>query len=300
MCSNNRSESPRPGYVVITPVRNEAEFLRQTVDSFVSQTLKPQKWVIVNDGSTDDTRLIMDAASKEHSWIVCVHRVDRGKREAGGGVMAAFYDGYELVANERWQYIVKFDGDLRFPSTYFEDCLRKFEANPKLGIGGGTCCLEGKGQLAPEYADAPYHVRGPTKMYRRECWSAIGGLIKAVGWDSVDEIKANMLGWQTRTFPEIRLVHLRPTGGAYGIWTDTIKRGLANYITGYHPVFMACKCAKRCFHKPYGVEALALWIGFLKGYVKRIPRVDDREMIRFLRRQQWHALSFRPSLWQNK
>jgi hypothetical protein len=140
-------------------------------------------------------------------------------------------------------------------------------------------------------------VRGPTKIYRRECFEAIGGLIVAPGWDTVDLIKANMLGWKTCSFPHIRLVHLRPTGNAYGAWKDLVKNGLANYITGYHPLFMAVKCIRRTLRNPRSLSGPALWFGFMKGYIKRIPQVDDREMIRYLRRQQWRALTMRSNLW---
>jgi biofilm PGA synthesis N-glycosyltransferase PgaC len=110
-----------------------------------------------------------------------------------------------------------------------------------------------------------------------------------------------MLGWKTLTFQHIYLVHHRPTGGAYGSWANWVKNGLANYITGYHPVFMACKCLKRTIVRfsPGGMkEGLGLWCGFMKGYVKRIPRVADPAVICYLRTQQWRALTFRRSLWR--
>ena len=144
-------------------------------------------------------------------------------------------------------------------------------------------------------------MRGPTKIYRRQCFDDIGGLIRAPGWDTVDQIKANMLGWKTLTFRHIQLIHHRPTGEAYGTWADNVKSGLASYITGYDPVFMACKCVKRTLARRTlaGLrEGLALWYGFMKGYFKRIPQVADPAMIRYLRTQQWRALTFRSSLWR--
>jgi glycosyltransferase involved in cell wall biosynthesis len=287
-----------PDYIIITPARNEAAHVQKTIDSIVAQTLRPSRWIIVNDGSSDDTAKIIRAAAAQHSWITVVDRPDRGRREAGGGVIATFYDGYKLIAEHPWEFVVKLDGDLSFGPDYFKDCLAEFGKNPKLGIGGGACCLEINGQVQVEFPNDPsYHVRGPTKLYRRACWQDIGGLVKAPGWDGIDEIKANMHGWQTRTFPQIRLVHHRPTGSAYGSWTDSVKCGLANYITGYHPVFIVCKCAKRFLAKPFSLAPLALFTGFLKGYVKKMPQVDDKELIHYLRQQQWRALTFRKNLW---
>lgn len=288
-------------YVVVTPVRNEEQYLQFTIDSIAAQTVHPQEWVIVDDGSTDKTAEIALAAARRHPWIQVVRRQDRGHRMPGGGVIEAFYDGYRKIRPEDWQAVVKFDGDLSFGPEYFEKCLRRFEEIPSLGIGGGTICMAvGDGIVAESPGDPPFHVRGATKIYRRDCWEAIGGLISSPGWDTVDEYKANMLGWATYTFPELKLQHHRPAGGAEGTWKNWVKNGLANYVAGYHPVFMGCKCVRRFFCKPYGVAAIGLLVGFLKGYVRRLPQVDDEGLIRYVRTQQMRKLFLRDNLWDRK
>jgi glycosyltransferase involved in cell wall biosynthesis len=289
-------------YAVVSPIRNEEAYLALTIASMCAQTAKPLKWVLVDDGSSDGTGALIDAAARKHRWIVAVHRGDRGSRQAGSGVIEAFYEGYALVAGDEWDLIAKLDGDLSFGPDYFARCICEFVADPNLGIGGGTCCRVADGRSVPEFEGEPaFHVRGPTKIYRRQCFDAIGGLIQAPGWDTVDQIKANMLGWKTRTFAQICAVHHRPTGGAYGSWRNWTKNGLANYITGYHPVFMACKCVKRTLRRPSPAalrEGLGLWCGFMSGYSKRIPKVADPALIRYVRRQQWRALALRDSLWR--
>jgi hypothetical protein len=145
--------------------------------------------------------------------------------------------------------------------------------------------------------DPAFHVRGATKIYRRECWEQIGGLIRAPGWDTLDEIKANMLGWTTRTFPDLPLIHHRPAGGAYGQWSNLLKNGRANYIVGYHPLFMLLKCLRRTFERPFFVQGCGLWLGFLGGYVKGIPRAAEKEVIQYFRQQQMNRLLGRKSLW---
>ena len=297
------SKPPRPPlsspkYIVITPVRNEQEHLPKTIASMVAQTVLPTRWIIVDDGSKDETGAIADRAAAQYPWIRVVHRQDRGSRQAGSGVIAAFDDGFKLVPGAEWDAVVKFDGDLSFGPDFFERCLLEFELNPKLGMTGGTCCKEVDGVAVPECTgDPPFHVRGATKIYRRVCYEAIGGLLAAPGWDTVDEIKANMLGWETRTLP-VPLIHHRPTGDAYGAWSNWVKNGLANYVIGYHPLFMACKCLRRIFIRPYVTAGVGLMCGFLKGYFKGIPQVDDEPMIRFVRKQQWRALTFRKNLWR--
>ena len=107
-----------------------------------------------------------------------------------------------------------------------------------------------------------FHVRGATKIYRRACWEAIGGLWRAPGWDTIDEVKANMLGWKTYSFEELHLIHHRFTGSADGLVRDCVKHGVVCYICGYHPLFVVASCFYRLIRKPYivGSFAIALWI----------------------------------------
>jgi glycosyltransferase involved in cell wall biosynthesis len=263
-----------------------------------AQTLRPDLWIIVDDGSTDSTGPIIDAASKEHPWISALHRADRGFRKQGGGVVDTFYDGYDKIAGENWDYLVKFDADLSFPPAYFEQCIKKFKENPKLGIGGGMISHPQNGQLVCESpGDPAFHVRGATKIYRKACWIAIGGLLRAPGWDTIDEMKANMLGWTTLTFKDIPLTHHRFTGTVDGTWKNYVKFGLANYITGYHPLFMIVKCASRSIQKPYIVGAVGLFWGFVGGHLRKVPQIGDKELIRYIRQQQINKLTLKPSLW---
>ena len=125
-----------------------------------------------------------------------------------------------------------------------------------------------------------------------------GGLLAAPGWDTLDEVKANMLGWSTRSFEDIRIVHRRLTGSADGNWKNWFKNGRANYITGYHPLFMTAKCLKRVFEKPVGIGAAGLFFGFMSGYFQRIPQVPDPELIRYVRRQQLRRLFLQKSIWR--
>jgi len=145
--------------------------------------------------------------------------------------------------------------------------------------------------------DPVFHVRGATKIYRRECWEAIGGLIHQPGWDTVDEYHANMLGMRTYTFPELKLCHHRPAGGAQGTWKNWVKNGVANYVAGYHPLFMLAKCIRRLPSKPYVIAAIGLLTGFLKGYLRSLPQVENRDLIRYVRDQQMRKLLGRDSLW---
>jgi len=285
-------------YIVITPVRNEAEHVRRTIDSMARQSILPVRWVIVDDGSSDNTPAILERARTQHPWIVVVRRRDRGFRKSGGGVIEAFYEGYALVEHREWDFLVKLDGDLSFSADYFERCFAEFQANSQLGIGGGTVCILQDGHPRVEVRNDPvFHVRGATKIYRRACWNQIAPLVSAPGWDTIDEVKANMHGWRTRTFRNLPVVQHKPTGSADGAWLNWFKNGVANYVTGYHPLYMVAKCVKRAFSNPPLVSGLALGAGFCSGYIHRVPRVPDAGAIRYLRRQQLRRLLLQRSLY---
>lgn len=285
-------------YIIITPVRDEVRYIDETIASVTRQTVLPLQWILVDDGSTDGTSEILDNHAAQTSWIKVIRRDDRGCRVAGGGVIEAFYAGYSALSDQNWDFIVKLDGDLSFPPDYFEQCFKIFETEQTLGIGGGTICQLENGQLRVDSVGDPlFHVRGATKIYRRACWEKISPLIKAPGWDTIDEVKANLHGWTTRTFTDLKLLQHKPTGGADGSWRNWFKNGRANYITGYHPLFMLLKCVKRALHKPILIESMALLAGFCSGYLLRIPQVPDEEAIRYLRRQQIRRLLLQDSIY---
>src|SRR5271166_5502020 len=271
-------------FVIITPVRNEEALVHQTIESVISQTVRPAEWVIVNDGSTDRTAEILEWYSCQYRWIQVIQRKNRGYRKSGGGVIEAFNDGYAALRCWDWGFVVKLDGDLSFGPHYFQKCFEYFESEPRLGLGGGVIYnLMPDGTHKFESGGPTFHVRGATKIYRRECWEDIGGLWPAPGWDTLDEVKANMQGWTTRNFSNLHLLQHRITGGTDGSWRNLVKNGRANHFSGYHPFFMLAKCLSRILRRPYVAGSLALAYGFLTGYLKCTPQVDDPELIAYLR-----------------
>ncbi len=284
-------------YVIISPVRDEERYIERTILSVVRQTVRPAEWIIVDDGSSDQTGRILAAYAKEYSWLRVFHRSDRGRRIPGTGVMEAFYDGFRRLESTDWEFIAKLDGDVGLEPDYFQRCFERFEEDAKLGMCGGRMYCIKDGRLILE-SNPAFHVRGPIKLYRRSCWDAIGGLIKAPGWDTVDEVQANRLGWRTKSFADLKVIHHRPTGAAQGAWLDGVKMGRAAYISGYHPAFMIAKCVRRVFQKPYVLCAIAHAYGFISGYWKKLPRVEDPVFIQYIRNQQLRRLLFLESIWK--
>jgi len=284
-------------YVVITPVRDEGGHLEKTIRSVVQQTIKPVQWIIVDDGSTDSTGEIMERSDAQHPWISTLHLPNRGSRQNASGVMAAFHQGYPFLNSNDWEFLVKLDGDVCLEPNYFEKCFAEFRKDPLLGIGGGVIwnVIDGVSRKEP----CPmFHVRGATKIYRRECWDAIGGLLRGPGWDTVDEAKANMLQWKTLAFQDLRVLHFRPTGAADGSWQNSVKDGRSDYVTGYHPLFMFLKCIKRVVESSFLIGSIGLGYGFLSSYLRRVPQVDDKALIRYVRRQQLRRLLLMDSVWR--
>ena len=255
------------------------------------------EWVIVDDGSSDNTGEIADRYAAQHSWIHVIHRKNRGFRKSGGGVMEAFYDGYNSLHCRDWDFLVKLDGDLSFAPDYFEKCFEYFRRDPKLGIGGGEIHHDIGGQMNVEQ-NPRFHVRGATKIYKRECWEAIGGLWPASGWDTIDEVKANMMGWKTYAFTELHLLHHRLTGTEEGLFRDRVKHGVACYVSGYHPLFVTVSCMRRLTLKPRVIGSIGMMYGFLKSHFTRPPRLNDRSYFAYIRGQQLRRLCGMQTIWR--
>lgn len=285
-------------YVIITPVRDEEDYLQKTVDSAISQTVRPAEYVLVNDGSRDRTGEIIDQYCREHSWIRAIHRTDRGFRKWGGGIIEAFYSGFNALVCKDWDFMCKLDGDISFNPDYFAGAMKKFQENPQLGIGGGVLYFHKDGQTIMEGNPPKFHVRGGVKIYRRRCWEEIGGLWVGPGSDTVDEVKANMLGWSTMSFDDHHMIHHRPTGQSWGRWGGLVKDGRIDYVYGSHPLFLMAKVLVRLFRRPYIIGSVALAYGYIKAFIQRCPQVDDPELIKYLRGQQLARLLGRKTIWK--
>jgi len=284
-------------YVLVTPVRDEEVYLPRAIESVLQQTIRPKEWIIVDDGSKDNTGTIADQAAAQHSWIHVVHRADRGSRLWGAGIIEAFYDGFHALSVANWEFMSKLDGDLSFPPNYFAKAMEKFVANPKIGIGGGVLYYFADGVKVLEQHPL-FHVRGGVKIYRKECWDALGGLWVGPGSDLIDEAKANMLGWITQSFTDLELQHHRPTGESFGRWGGSVKDGKIDYVTGYHPLFLIAKWTRRMLRRPFVLSSLGLMYGYFWALFQRMPRVDDPGLIRYIRRQQLARLFGGESIWK--
>jgi biofilm PGA synthesis N-glycosyltransferase PgaC len=284
-------------YVVVTPVRDEESYLPLTIESMVRQTIRPEEWIIVNDGSKDSTPEIIAEAARQHSWIKGVNREDRGFRKWGAGIIEAFYAGFNQLTCQDWDFMCKLDGDLSFEPEYFESAFKKFQDDPKIGIGGGILYHYEDQKLVFEKHPV-FHVRGGVKIYRRACWNALDGLWVGPGSDTVDEVKANMMGWTTTSFVDLHMQHHRFTGASWGRWGGLVKDGKIDYVSGYHPLFLAAKSVVRLFRPPYVLGSFAHVYGYVSAHFQHTPRVDDPRLIQYLRQQQLARLFGGETIWK--
>lgn len=280
-------------YVLVTPCRNEAEYAHRTLDSVTAQSVPPALWVIVDDGSNDQTPEILARYAARFPYIRVVRREDRGKRSVGPGVIEAFNHGLAGVDLNDFDYVCKLDLDLDLPPRYFETLMQRMEANPRLGTCSGKAYFLGaNGRLISEGCGDEASV-GMTKFYRVECFRDIGGFVQQVMWDGIDCHRCRMLGWVARSWdePDLRFVHLRPMGSSHkGIWTGRLRHGFGQYFMGTSLAYMTASAIFRMTRPPLVVGGLAMWWGYVRSMFKGERRYEDMEFRRFLRDYQRNCL----------
>jgi biofilm PGA synthesis N-glycosyltransferase PgaC len=285
-------------YLLITPCRDEAAYARRSLDSVVRQTVTPAKWIIVDDGSTDDTPAILKEYAAKYSWIQILRREDRGKRAVGPGVIDAFYAGLEQAALTDYPFLCKFDLDLDIPPRYFELLLQRMADQPRLGTCSGKPYFPdpATGKLVSEKCGDEMSV-GMTKFYRTACFQDIGGFVREVMWDGIDCHRCRMKKWIAVSWdePDLRFIHLRPMGSSQqSIWVGRMRHGFGQYFMGTGLAYMTASSLFRMAHPPFVLGGLAMWWGYVRSALQGKPRYNDLEFRRFLRRYQ------RQCLWQGK
>lgn len=278
-------------YVLISPARNEEAHLEKTIASVVSQTILPLRWVIVSDGSTDQTEAIAARAAASYPWITVVARSPHSNRDFAQKV-GAFNAGLEVVRSLSFDVIGNLDADLSFGPDYFEFLLGRFAADPQLGLAG---CPFSENGLTYNYTfSSQDHVSGPCQMFRRECFEQIGGYVplRGGGIDVVAVLMARMHGWRTRTFTERVSVHHRPMGSATdgSKFVANYKLGQRAYRLGYHPVWQLFRSVYQMTRPPYVSGGMALGAGYFWAMASRSERTVSQDLIAFQGRDQMKRL----------
>lgn len=281
------------GYVIVSPCRDEAAHMRRTLDSVSRQSMPPDLWVVVDDGSTDETAAILAEYAARLPYLRVVRRPDRGARSVGPGVVDAFNAGYASIASDNFDFLCKLDLDLELPPTYFEVLLERMRADPRLGTCSGKPFYPAPdGRLVSEKCGDEMSA-GMTKFYRTACFREIGGFVPQVMWDGIDCHRCRMLGWTARSFDDdaLRFLHLRPMGSSQdSLWVGRRRHGRGQWFMGTGLFFMTASALYRGTRPPLVSGGLAMWLGYVGSMLRRDPRYPDAEFRAFLRRYQSDAL----------
>lgn len=279
-------------YVIISPCRDEAEYMERTLHSVVTQSVLPKLWLIVDDGSTDRSPEILSKFAEKYSFIRVLKRENRGFRSVGPGVVDAFYAGLRQVNRDEFHYICKLDLDLDLPKHYFETLIERMEADPRIGTCSGKPYNEKGGRLVSERRGNEMSV-GMTKFYRMTCFEQIGGFFREVMWDAIDCHKCRQIGWRSVSWdhPKLNFTHLRIMGSSqHGVLTGRARHGFGQYFMGTSSIYMLITCLYRAVEYPWLLGGTAMFYGYLKAFVARRPRLADKALVKEIRRFQWTCL----------
>lgn len=276
-------------YVLITAARNEEAYIEKTIKSIINQTMLPEKWVIVSDGSTDCTDEIVNEYAKVYDFIKLLHINREGKRNFGA-MADAFNEGSKMLKQIRYEFIGSLDADISFEPDYYERVLEKFQMNIRLGLAGGFIYEKYKGEFKSRRFNSLSSVPHAIQLFRRECYESFGGYIplKYGGTDWCAEVMARMKGWHVEVFPELRVFHHRHTSATSP--KDSFRQGLKDYSIGSHPLFEVFKCIYRIKGKIFLISASLRMVGFLWGYMKIEKRIVSDKFIKYLRKEQIQRL----------
>jgi len=287
-------------YVIITPAHNEAAFIEKTIQSMISQTVLPERWVVVNDGSADQTAEIVKRYADQHGFMRLVNQARDPERNFARKAIA-FDRGLKEIQDLDFDFIGNVDADMSFEPDYFENILREFEADPRLGIGGGIVYTKYTDNFAT-YDTTLDSVGGKVQLFRRKCFEDIGGYrpLRYGGIDATAEIMARMKGWRVRKSLANKTFEHRPTGFAYGNAVTAMRcEGRRFHSLGYDPVFFMLRCIYRLRDYPYVIGSAAALFGYFWSKVCGQPIVLPADVVSYLRMEQRAKLKnlflFRPS-----
>lgn len=280
-----------PVYALITPARNEAQFIELTIKSVVAQVVPPVRWIIVSDGSTDGTDDIVAKYAADHSFIRLIRTPERKERHFAGKVQA-FNAGLAALKDVEYQVIASLDGDISFGADYFSFLLKKIADDPGLGLVG-TPFADTVGGTYDYRFVSPEHVSGACQVFRRECFEAIGGYVPVKGGsiDHIAVITARMKGWKTRTFTDHVCLHHRAIGTAqHSALAAKFKYGIKDYAMGNHPIWELFRTAYQITKRPIVLGGVALLSGYLSAFLRGSDRPVSQQLVAFHRREQMQRL----------
>jgi biofilm PGA synthesis N-glycosyltransferase PgaC len=281
------SEKTIRSYALMTAAYNEATHIEKTIQSVLAQRVRPQRWVIVSDGSTDGTDEIVRSYAQQHDFIRFM-RMSRPPGHSFRTKVVALQAGQKHLFEVPFEFIGNLDADITVGPTYFEDLIERFCHNPKLGLAGGFVCEEVRGEFRDRTSNRTHSVAHAAQLARRECYEAIGGyqVLEYGGEDWHAQVSANLKGWETEAFPDLPIYHHRHTGAGTNLLRSSFRLGKLDYSFGSDPLFEVIKCALRVPSNPIVLGGVLRLLGFAWLSLRREKRPVSPEFMSFLRAQQ--------------
>ena len=297
-------------YLLVTPCRDEGRYLRRTLDSVLAQSTPPAKWIIVNDGSTDDSGEILAAYAAKHPDILHIITRSNGQRAKrdldAAKEIEAFYEGLDLVSLDDYPYLCKLDADLDLPPRYFERAMERMEEDPFLGnVSGKMVEPQPDGSLRP-FMTGDENAIGAVKFYRTQCFREIGGFVRLLAWDGIDGHLCRMHGWIAMSVhdPEMKFIHLRPMGSSEGdIMHGRERWGRGKYMMSSAWYYVAAASVFRMTEPPIGKGGFHIFKGYIDAMKKGQKRYDNPEYQSYVRQFELEQLVFgksRAARWANR
>ena len=277
--------------LIIIPAHNEEKFIKKTLNSLLGQSYLPGRIIVVDDHSTDKTAEIVQELADQHSIIKLINRRSKANSLPGAKVVNAFYDGLAAV-DGRYDVVCKFDADLVFPVDYLHTIVKAFEKEDDLGMIGGVCTIYQNDTWKVEGLTNLDHIRGAIKAYRRPCFEQIGGLKRAMGWDTIDELLARYHGWQVKVKTELKVKHLKPTGENYSRKLP-LQFGISVFKMRYGFFIGFLAISKLAVRKKSLYFLILGYLGFLKALMFGESKLVTKEEGRFIRQYRMRSIKER-------
>ncbi|AFV22946.1 glycosyl transferase family protein [Methanolobus psychrophilus R15] len=255
-------------YIIVTPCKNEEKSLPGLIESVLNNTIKPNLWVIVDDGSTDSTPDILRDFEGKYGWVHIIHGVESVRD-------LTFH--YSKIVDHAIKYAIGFcenndipcdfisliDADMLLGKDFFESILERMNSDPCIGVCSGSAAYYLNGSLVNETGRSQNPIGG-LRVWRKKCFEDSGGFPQSYSADSVSNVLAILGGWKIMKYNDIIAITARPTTSTEGFWKGYKTRGKSDYYRGYHPLYVLFKSVKYCLKRPYYIGVAYLY-GFVYG-----------------------------------
>ena len=268
-------------FVIITPAKDEENFIRFTLESVCNQSLLPEEWIIVDDGSTDRTVQTIGEYLRKYNWIRLIRNdTSNEKRAEGSKIVLAFYKGYNKISVQDYDFLVKLDADLTLPVDYFEKVANAFRVNPRLGICGGRLFIEKYNKYITRNGFDNY-VPGAFKSYSKVCFNDIGGIMSVLGWDGLDLLTAMYKGWNVEVLP-LKVITHRPTHSDYNMIKLNFLHGKAAWKMGSSFILIIIRTLFRLKQRPFILAGLSYFMGYLHSLFSNNQKCVNKDLEKYI------------------